>query len=95
MKKLTLLALSIFTLSVATLFGCSDKKSNDLRPNSELTAKVQINDNSENTDTDDEKPDCPDCEDNRPVPRRSCKRNHKRPHRRKIAPENTNKKSPD
>lgn len=95
MKKLTILVLSIFTLSAAALLGCSGNKTNSLQPMEELTSKVQTAENSENTDTDNEKPDCPDCENDKPAPRRSCKRNRKRPPRRNAIPENTNKKSPN
>lgn len=95
MKKLAILFLSIFTLSVATLFGCSGNKTTSLRPIDEFTANMQIAENSEKPDTDSERPDCPDRENDKPIPRKSCKRNRKRPPRRNTIPENTNKKSPN
>lgn len=91
MKKFTFLILSILTVCLSVLFGCSQNKNVSVPQNDEITEQTQTEKDSEQKD---DKSDCPDCPDEKPMPRKGCKRNKIRPPRRKVVPQAANKKSP-
>ena len=79
MKKTVLIIFCIFTLIFASLCGCDTNKSSG-ELNSDLFSTVRTDEKNEET------PINPD-ENEKPAPRRSCKRNKKRPPRREPSPD--------
>ena len=86
MKKFVILLLTIFTMSAAVLFGCSDENEN-----SNFNKKIENINNIQTSESEDNnEQDCPECQDKPEFPngeKRDGKKPQPHPHRPHLHPD--------